>query len=57
MSNLVVNVFSKHARFQDLEPIPSNRGDMEEFPIMQNYLYIVDFQAGYLCPIMWSTFF
>ena len=24
----VVNVFSKQARFQDLGPIPSNRGDL-----------------------------
>ena len=28
MSNSVVNVFSKQARFQDLGPIPSNSGDL-----------------------------
>ena len=54
MFNSVVNVFLKHARFQDLGPIPSNEGDLQEWPIIEGFISIVDFQAGNLCPIMWS---
>ena len=47
---------SKHARFQDLGPIPSNEGDLQEWPIIEGFLSTVDFQAGNLCPILWSMF-
>ena len=56
MSNSVVNVFSKQARFQDLGPIPSNARDLWGWPIIKDFLSIVNFQAGHLCPILWSTF-
>ena len=48
MFNSGVNVFSKQARIQDLGPIPSNRRDLQGWPIIKDFLYIVDFQAGYL---------
>ena len=35
MSNSVVNVFSKQARFQDLRPIPSNAEDLQGSPIIK----------------------
>ena len=96
MSNSVVNVFSKPARFQDLGTISSNAGDLKGWPITnhflsfvnieagqrfletgevsgpatksiegsgpamvanhQDFLSIVNFHAGNLCPIMWSMF-
>ena len=56
MSNSGVTVFSKQARFQDMGPIPSNRGDLQGWPITKNFLYIVNFHAGNLCPILVSTF-
>ena len=56
MSNSVVNVFSKRARFQDLGPIPSNPGDLQGWPITWDFLSVVNFHAGNLCPILWSTF-
>ena len=52
----LVNVFSKQARFQDLRPIPSNAGELQGWPIIKDFLSIVNFQAGHLCPILWSTF-
>ena len=56
MSNSVVNVFSKQARFQDLGPVPSNAGDLQGWPIIKDFLSIVDFHVGNLCPILVSTF-
>ena len=56
MSNSGVNVFSKQARFQDMGPIPSNRGYLEGWPIMKDFLSIVNFHAGNSCPILVSTF-
>ena len=56
MSNSVVNVFSKQARFHDLWPIPSNAGDLWGWPIIKDFISIVNFQAGNLCSILWSTF-
>ena len=56
MSNSGVNVFSKQARFHGLEPIPSNAGDLQGWPITQGFLSVVNFYAGSLCQIMVSTF-
>ena len=56
MSKFVVNVFSKQARFQDMGSIPSNRGDLQEWPIIKDFLSIVNFYVGNLCPILVSTF-
>ena len=56
MSIPVVNVFSKHARFHDLGPIPSKAGDMQGWPIIKDFLSVVNFHVGNLCPIMVSTF-
>ena len=56
MSNYVVNIFLKHARFQDLGPIPFNRGDLQGWRITHAFLSIVGFPAGNLGLIMWSTF-
>ena len=55
MSNSGVKVFSIQARFQDMEPLPSNRGICKGD---QSYIgfCIVVFQAGNLGPIMWSPF-
>ena len=55
MSNSGVNVFSKQARFQDLGPIPSNVGDLQGWPIIKGFLFIVNFHARNLGPILWST--
>ena len=46
MSNSVVNVFSKPARFQDLGTIPSNAGDLKGWPITNHFLSFVNFEAG-----------
>ena len=56
MSNSGVNVFSTHARFHDLGPIPSNAGDMQGWPITQDFLSVVIFYVGNLCPILVSAF-
>ena len=56
MSNSVVNVFSKQARFQDLGQIPSHPGDLQGWPITQDFLSIVNFHAGKLYVILWPTF-
>ena len=56
MSNSVVNVFSKQARFQDLGPIQSNAGDLQGWSITQDILYIVNFHAGNLYAFLWSTY-
>ena len=56
MSNSGVNVFSKQARFLELGPIPSNRGDLQGWPIVKDFISIVNFHAGNLCPIPVSTF-
>ena len=56
MSKYGVNVFSKQARFQGMGPVPSNRGDLQGWPITQGFLSIVDFPSGNLCPILVSTF-
>ena len=56
MYNSVVNVFSKQARCQDLGPIPSNPGDLQGWPITWDFFSIVNFHAGNLCAILWSTF-
>ena len=48
MSNSVVNVCSKQARFQDLGPIPSNAGDPQGWPITKDFISIVNFHAGNL---------
>ena len=56
MSNLMVNVFSKQARFQDLGPIPSNAGDLKGWPITNHFLSFVNFPTGNLCAILWWTF-
>ena len=56
MSNYVVNVCSKQARFQDLGPIPSNKKDLQGWPIIKCFLSLVVFLAGNLGPIPWSTF-
>ena len=57
MSNSGVNVFSKQVRFHDLGPIPSNAGDLQGWPIIKDFLSIVNFHAGNLCPILVSTFY
>ena len=57
MSNSVVNVFSKHVRFQDLGLIPWNEGNMWGWSVIQGFISLVNFHAGNLCPILWSTFF
>ena len=54
MSNSGVNVFSKHSRFQDMGPIPSNAGDLQGWPIIKDLLSIVNFHVGNLCPILVS---
>ena len=41
MSKSVVNVFSKQARFHDLGPIPSNRGDLRGWPIIKGFFSIM----------------
>ena len=56
MSTSGVNVFSNQARFQDVGPIPSNAGDLQGWPIIKDFLSIVDFPTGNLCPILMSTF-
>ena len=56
MSNSGVNVFSKQARFQDLGPVPSNAGDLHGWPIIKDFISIVNFHAGNLCPILVSMF-
>ena len=56
MSNSGVNVFSKQARFQDMGPIPSNRGGLQRWPIIKDFPSIINFHAGNLCPILVSTF-
>ena len=40
----------------DLGPMPSNAGDLWGWPITKDFLSIVNFQAGHLCSILWSTF-
>ena len=57
MSNSGVNFFLKQARFQDMGPIQSNRGDLQGWPIIKDFISIIYFQAGNLCPILVSTFF
>ena len=56
MSNSGVNVFSKQARIQDLGPIPSNRGELQGWPITKDFHSVVSFHVGNVCPIMVSTF-
>ena len=56
MSISSVNVFSKQARFHDLGPIPSKRGDLQEWSIIKNFLSNVNFYVGNLCQIPVSTF-
>ena len=56
MSNSGVNVYSKQARFQDMGPIPSNRGDLQGWPFIKDFLSIVIFPVENLCPILVSTF-
>ena len=56
MSNSGVNVFSKQARIQDMGPIPSNRGDLQGWPIIKDFISIVKFNVGNLCPNLVSTF-
>ena len=56
MSNSGVNVFSKQARFQDLGPVPSNAGDLQGWPIINDFISIVNFHVGNLCAILVSTF-
>ena len=56
MSNASVNVVWKHPRFQDMGPIPSNAGDLQGWPIIKDFLSIVNFHVGNLCPILASTF-
>ena len=56
MSNYGVNVFSKQAGFHDLGPIPLNAGDLQGWPIINDFLSIVNFHAGRLCRILVSTF-
>ena len=56
MCNYVVNVFSKQARLHDLGPNPSNPGDLRGWLIIWDFRSIVNFHAGNLCPILWSTF-
>ena len=56
MSNSVVNVFSKQASFHALGPIPSNTGDLQGCSFIKDFLSIVTFNAGNLCPILLSTF-
>ena len=56
MPNSGVYVFSKQARFQDMGPIPSKRGDLEGWLITKDFIYIVNFHTGNLCPILASTF-
>ena len=56
MSNYGVSVFSKQARFNDLEPILLNAGDRQGWPITQGFLSVVILYVGNLCPILVSTF-
>ena len=56
MSNSGVNVFSKQARFHDLAPVPSNRGDLQRWPIIKDFLSIVDFHAGNLAQVWCQRF-
>ena len=56
MSNSGVNVFSTQARFQDVGPIPSHPGDLQWWPIIKDFLSIVNFHVGNSCPILVSTF-
>ena len=55
-SNSGVKVFSKQARFQDMGPIPLNRGDLQGWPFIEGFLFIVNFPVENLCPILVSTF-
>ena len=43
MSDSVVSVFSNQARFQNLGGIPSNKGNLQGWPMMQGFLSIADF--------------
>ena len=52
MSNSVVNLFSKQAMCQVMGPIPSNKGALQGWPFINDFLYIVDFHADNLCPIV-----
>ena len=56
MSNSGVNIFSKQARFYDVGPIPSYVGDLQGWPIIKDFLSIVNFHVGNLCQILVSTF-
>ena len=56
MSNFGVNVFSKQAGFHDLGPIPLNAGDLHGWPLIKDFISIVNFHVGNLCPIRVSTF-
>ena len=56
MSKYGVNVFSKQARFLDRGPVPSNAGDLQGWPIIKDFLSIVNFHVGNLCPILVATF-
>ena len=56
MSKSGVNVFSKQVRFQDLGPIPSNAGDLQGWPIIKDFISLVNLHAGNSCPILVSTF-
>ena len=46
MSNCIANVFSKHARFQVMGPIPPKAGDLQGWPIINGFLSIVNFHVG-----------
>ena len=56
MTNSGLNVFSKQARFHDLGPIQSNAGDLQELPIIKDFLSNVTFHLLNLCQILVSTF-
>ena len=57
MSNYVVNVFEKQARFQDLGPIPSNEGDPKGWPIIHGFLSIVVFSLEIYVQFCGQLFF
>ena len=57
MSNSGVDVFSKQARFQDLGPIPSNRGDLQGWPIIKDFFLSLIFRLEVFVQLWCQRFF
>ena len=55
-AKLRVNVFSKLAMSQGLRPTPYDQEDLHGWPDAFDFLSIVHYQFGNLCPTLCSTF-